>query len=128
VAVSRSKAVSYRAVAENFFQGADVARQFEYWNAAGVLIVHAAIAYADAISIRLGAVKSRGEDHHETISLLEELLTAGEERRKALHQLRRIIDHKNAVSYSGEIYRRKDVDQLWKLASRFREWAIQLLD
>jgi HEPN domain-containing protein len=128
VAVSRSKAVSYRAVAENFFQGADVARQFEYWNAAGVLIVHAAIAYADAISIRLGSVKSRGEDHHETIALLEELLTAGEERRKALHQLRRIIDQKNAVSYSGEIYRRKDVEELWKLASRFREWAIQVLD
>lgn len=33
----------YHYVAENFFGGAEVAADFEYWNAAGVLIVHSAI-------------------------------------------------------------------------------------
>jgi hypothetical protein len=114
-------------VAESFYRGAELAREFEYWNASGVLIVHAAIAPADAIAIRLAGVKSRGEDHHETIALLEEVVAPGEEKKKALQHLRRIIDHKNAVSYSGEIYARTDIELLWKQVERFREWAMDVL-
>ena len=127
IAVHRTKAKDYRAVAESFYHGAEMARDFEYWNASGVLIVHAAIALADAIAIKLAGVKSRDEDHHETIALLEEVVAAGEEKKKALQHLRRIIDHKNAVSYSGEIYDRTDIEQLWKQVARFREWAMDLL-
>ena len=125
--VHRTKAKDYRSVAESFYHGAEVAREFEYWNASGVLIVHAAIAFADAIAIKLAGVKSRGEDHHETIALLEEVVAPGEEKQKALEHLRRIIDHKNAVSYSGEVYGRTDIEQLWKQAARFRDWALDIL-
>ena len=114
-------------MAESFYRGAELAREFEYWNASGVLIVHAAIALADAIAIRLAGVKSRGEDHHETIALLEEVVAPGAEKKKALQHLRRIIDHKNAVSYSGEIYERTDIEQLWKQVARFRKWALDVL-
>ena len=114
-------------VAENFYKGADVAREYEYWNAACVLIVHTAIALADAIATKTGGVKSRGEDHHEAIALLEELLAPNDERKKALQQLRRIIDHKNAVSYGGNIYTRSDTDQLWRQLNRFRQWAQNVL-
>lgn len=124
----RSRAHSYRLVGENFYQGADVAREYEYWNAAGVLIVHAAIAYSDAISIKIGAVKCKGENHHETITLLEELVAHNEASRKALQQLRRIIDHKNRVSYTGQLYNKKDTDDLWKLVDRYRAWALQILE
>jgi hypothetical protein len=127
IAVDRAKAGDYKIVADNFHQGAGVAREFGYWNASGVLIVHAAIALADAVAIKYGGVKSRGEDHHEAIALLEEVVAGSEERNRALRHLRRIIDHKNAVSYSGEIYREKDIEQLWKLADRFRAWALQVL-
>lgn len=127
ITVHRTKVRDYRSVAESFYRGAELAREFEYWNASGVLIVHAAIALADAIAIKLAGVKSRGEDHHETIALLEEVVAPGEEKKKALQQLRRIIDHKNAVSYRGEIYDRTDIEQLWKLVGRFREWAMDLL-
>lgn len=58
IAVHRSKAEEYRSVAENFFGGAEVAKEYAYWNASGA------------------------------------------EMRKAMTTLRRIIDHKNAVSYS----------------------------
>lgn len=127
VAVHRTKAKDYRSVAESFYRGAELARDFEYWNASGVLIVHAAIAMADAIAIKLAGVKSRGEDHHETIALLEEVVAPGEDKKKALQHLRRIIDHKNAVSYSGEIYDRTDIEQLWRQVQRFREWAMDVL-
>ena len=127
VAVDRAKAKDYRSVAESFYRGAELAREFEYWNASGVLIVHAAIALADAIAIKLAGTKSRGEDHHETIALLEQVVAQGEEKKKALQHLRRIIDHKNAVSYSGQIYDRPDIEQLWKQVERFREWALDVL-
>ncbi len=122
--VDRSRAKGYLDVAENFFRAAGMAREFEYWNAAGVLIVHAAIAFADALTIRFGAVKSQGEDHHDTIALLAELLSPSEPTTRALNHLRRIIDQKTAVSYAGEAYTRTDVDALWKSMDRFRRWAL----
>ncbi len=126
VSIHRSRSLDYVKVADSFFNGAEVAREFEYWNAAGVLIVHTAIALADAVSIKLGGVKSQGEDHHDTAMLLDELVADSSEKRRAVNQLRRIIDHKTSVSYSGEIYERADVEQLWKLLTRFRKWALSL--
>ena len=125
--VDRFRVSDYVKVAESFYGGAEVARNFEYWNAAGVLIVHAAIAFADAVSIKLGGVKSRGEDHHDTIALLEELVASSQEKSNALLQLRRVIDHKNAVSYSGNVYEKAEIEQLWKQVNRFKEWAKDVL-
>jgi hypothetical protein len=50
-------------VAENFAQAAAMAVEFQYWNAAGVLLVHSAIALTDALTVKIGGVKSTGEDH-----------------------------------------------------------------
>jgi len=63
VSIERLQAANYIRVAENFYNGADVATQYEYWNASGVLIVHSAIAYADALTIKYGGVKSKGENY-----------------------------------------------------------------
>lgn len=128
VSVQRSKAADYRTVAESFYNGAEVAAEFNYWNAAGVLYVHAAIALADAMSIKLGGVRCRGEDHHETVALLNELVAPSQQKQKALNQLRTIIDHKNLVAYSGEVFNRRDVEKLAKLFDRFRTWALSILE
>ncbi len=125
--VDRKEYSNYMSVAENFYSGADVAKEYEYWNASGVLIVHAAIALTDAITIKYGGVKSRGQNHYDSITLLEEVIAASEERKKALNHLRKIIDHKNAVSYSGEVYGSGDIGQLWKWLERFRFWALTVL-
>lgn len=127
-AVERSQHKNYRAVADNFMNGAELAKEYEYWNAAGVLIVHAAIAYADAVSIKFGGVKSQSENHYEAVQLLNELVADSEKKKSAINQLQRIIDHKTSVSYSGEIYDRKDIEQLWKHCIRFKEWTDSLLD
>jgi hypothetical protein len=127
VHVDRSQYRNYLTVARNFYEGAEVATEYEYWNAAGVLIVHAAIAYADAISIKVGGVKSRGEAHQETVDLLDELAAASQEKKSALVQLRKIIEQKNIVSYSGEVYYRKNVEYLWKLLKRFQSWVEDIL-
>lgn len=127
VSVDRSQSANYKIVAENFYKGAKLASDHDYFNAAGVLIVHAAIAYADALTIKYIGAKSKGEDHHEVITLLEEIFPLNEERKKSLNHLNAIIEHKNAVSYSGDVYDKKDIEQLWKHLERFKAWAILLL-
>lgn len=41
VTVDRQKAKNYKVVADNFYDGAEAAAEYEYWNAAGVFTVQA---------------------------------------------------------------------------------------
>lgn len=128
VAVPKGRSKDYRNVAENFYEGAEMARAYEYWNAAGVLIVHSAIAYTDAVTIRRGGVKSKGEDHAAAIDLLKDVMMLDESAKKAVRQFERMIQEKNRVSYEGEVYTRKDIEVLWKSVVRYRRWARAVLD
>jgi len=127
VAVDKHKAKDFITVAKNFFNGAQVAAEYEYWNAAGVLIVHSAIAYSDAVTVKYGKTKSKSDDHQDVINLIDSLVAGSEEKNKALIQLSKIISHKNLVSYSGNIYTRKDIQILWKYLERFVSWAENIL-
>ena len=123
VTVDRNKSLDYVAVANNFYEGAEIAAEYEYWNAAGVLIVHAAIAYGDAVTIKYGGVKSRGEDHQNLVNLLDEIVAHSAKKQSGLTQLSKIIAHKTQVSYMGNIYERKDIAQLKKHIDRFKNWV-----
>ena len=126
--VHRTKYHDYVKVADNFYLGAELAKEFEYWNAAGVFIIHAAIAYTDAITIKVGGVKSQGEDHMAAVDLLREVVALDEAGQKASHHLARMIEQKNVVSYSGEVYARTNIEQLWKQLERYKAWAVSILD
>jgi len=125
--VPHAKHHDYRKVADNFYSGAEAAKAFDYWNAARVLIVHAAIAYTDALTIKIGGVKSQGEDHMAAVDLVKEVVRLDEHGEKALNHLWRMIQEKSVVSYNGEIYTRQDIDKLWKHLERYRAWALSLL-
>ncbi|KAF0126667.1 MAG: hypothetical protein FD189_2423 [Elusimicrobia bacterium] len=112
---------------ENFYDGAGLAREFEYWNAAGLLAAHAAIAFTDAATIRFGGFKSSGEDHMAAVDLLRETVSRDERGNEAVRHLARIIEEKNLVSYSGDVYTRADTEKLWKHLERYRAWALELL-
>lgn len=123
VQVPRPRGQDYCAVADSFFNGAQVAKDFEYWNAAGVLIVHAAIAYTDALTIKFGGVRSKGEDHMAAADLLRQVARLDETDLLQVRHLERIINEKNRVSYEGEIFHQKDIEPLWKHLTRYREWV-----
>lgn len=125
--IDRAKAIDYYKVAINFYEGAIVAKEFEYWNAAGVLIVHSAIAFADALTIKFGGVKSQGDDHFQVLTLLKEILDDSQDNKKALNHLEKIISHKNSVSYSGDIYEERDFENMWKHFVRYKDWAENFL-
>lgn len=125
--VPRTKYHDYSKVADNFYLGAELAKEFEYWNAAGVLIIHAAIAYTDAITIKVGGVKSQGEDHMAAVDLLREVVALDERGQRSANHLARMIEQKNVVSYTGEVYAKSNIDKLWKQLERYKEWTISIL-
>lgn len=112
---------------ESFAQAAELAMQFQYWNAAGVLLVHAAIALTDALTVKVGGVKSAGEDHMLGADLLESVLAVDAEGKKAIGHFRAIIQEKNLVSYGGQIYRQEDIRRMARHLTRFRIWVDRLL-
>ncbi len=125
--VDRSRYRDYRTVADHLREAAGATIEFEYWTAAGVLIVHAAIAYADALCIKFSGQRSISIDHEDAVGLLDEVVNGGEEKKRALNDLRRIIEEKSRVSYLGVIYTAADVHAMWKRLVRFTQWAVTIL-
>jgi hypothetical protein len=119
--------VEYQNVADHFYEAAKDSMELEYWTAAGVLIVHSAIAFADALCIKLSGVKSIGENHEDSVALVENAVADGKEKTRALNQLRRIIEEKTKVSYLGELYSAAQTKEMWKRLERFKSWALVLL-
>lgn len=126
--VNRGQFIKYQKTAEHFYDAAKNSIELEDWTAACVLIVHSAIAYADALCIKLSGQKSIGENHEDTITLVEDISAGGEEKLKAINQLKRIIEEKTKVSYLGELYTLSQTKEMWKRLERFRDWAISILN
>ncbi len=114
-------------VAQHFYDAAKDSVELEYPTAAGVLIVHSAIAYADALCIMLSGQRSSGENHEEAVEILESVVADSSEKHTAMNQLRRIIEEKTRVSYLGELYSPSATQDMWKRLERFRAWALKLL-
>lgn len=125
--VDQSRWHDFARVGRSFADAAELAAEFEYWNAAGVLMVHATIAFGDAVSVRLAGAKSAGEDHAQAADLLQSVVVGDRESKTAIRHFRSVIQEKNRVSYSGEVYIRRDVSRLRKHFERFRKWAETLL-
>jgi len=125
--VNRQRYQDYKNAAKHFCEAAEVAMEHSYWTAAGVLIVHSAIAYADAISIKFSGQKSSSTNHEDSIALVDEAIADGVEKKNAINQLRRIIEEKTKVSYSGDLYGEPLIRELWKRLVRFQTWAVRIL-
>jgi hypothetical protein len=61
------------------------------------------------------------------IDLVRHLVALDKAGDAALNHLWRMIQEKNLLSYSGEVYSRQDVDKLWKHLERYRTWALSVL-
>ncbi|MFA5804364.1 MAG: HEPN domain-containing protein [Melioribacteraceae bacterium] len=128
IKVDKTAAIKYSAIGKSFYDAAISERELRCWNAAGLLIVHSAIAYADALTIKYGGVKSKSENHQDVVKLLEIVVKESESKNIALNQLERLIAHKSTVAYSGELYDEQDIDKLFKHLERFKTWVEKQLN
>lgn len=126
--VESNKYNNFLLVANNFYKGVELAFEFEYWNAAGVLVIHAAIALADSITIKKASKKSSGDNHQDVIPLLVDVTPPHKTKASAIESLKKLIEHKNLVSYSGDIYQKKDVEKLIKYFKKIDIWAKAIFD
>ncbi len=127
-AVETSKFRDFQHVAINFIEGAKVAYEFEYYQASGLLAIHSAIALADAITVKLLSEKCAGENHYEVLNLMNDAVPKNKANNNPLKQFKNLIDHKNLISYTGDIYSKKDVDKILKHYERFANWANSILE
>ena len=74
--IDRSRYREYQRVAEHFYDAAKDSVDLEYWTAAAVLIVHAAIAYADALCIKVAGQRSVGIVMKMLLHFLKNMLRA----------------------------------------------------
>ncbi len=124
--VESNKYLDFVRIAKDFSNGAESAYAYDCYNAAGVLIIHAAIVLADAVTIKLASKKCSGESHYDVLNLLHEITPSSTQKKNALLHLKKLIDHKNLVLYSGDFYYKKDVDKLIQNFERFKKWAESL--
>jgi hypothetical protein len=97
-----------------------------YGNAIGIVAIHAAIAYADALSIRFGGFKSGEGDHVRAVDALKEAL-GNRADATAIRHLQRVLAQKDQVSYQGAYYTVADAKRVATEAQGFTAWAEELL-
>lgn len=114
------KARGFRADAEAM---AALAGEFS-GNGLALLCVHAAIAYADALAVRAGGVKSTSGEHLDAVDLLEAVVrVATDADRAAVKALRYVLQRKDEVSYTATLVRSDDATWVLERLQTFGDWA-----
>jgi len=121
--VERSDWTSFVVAAEENYASACALQASRRYRAAGILLVHAAIALTDALTVRVGGIKSTGEHHHEAVDLVRELLPNAAGLGPALRHLEVIIHEKNRVSYTGDPFAATDIARMRTHYERFALWV-----
>ena len=86
--------------------------------------MHAAIAYADALVVRTGEVKSASGEHLDAADRLESAVRiASDADRAAVKALRYVLQRKDEVSYTATLVRPDDVARVLERLQLFGDWA-----
>ncbi len=126
--MDRSKAVKYFGVARALHSTAGDLNQLAtegdtYGNAMAIVAIHAAIAYADALSIAFRELKSVDGGHSMAADTLRHAIGNRADEAQ-IKRLRMIIDQKSAASYQGEYYTLADAKDVAEQLDVFAKWAL----
>lgn len=122
------RAEQYRRVAEGLQESAEALHTLEddqYGNAIGILAVHSAIAWTDALTIAYQGVKHSGRDHTQAADLLLEAVGEADGIGEARKKLEAILQTKEEVSYQGDFYRVEDAMTLLTQLRGYCRWAAE---
>lgn len=128
--MDRSQAVKYLRVARALHSTAGDLNQIAaegdtYGNAMAIVAIHAAIAYADALSIAFRELKSTDGDHSMAVLTLRQSIGHRADEAQ-IRRLESIIDQKSAVSYQGQYYTITDARAVVEQLDAFSQWALSL--
>ncbi len=132
MSVDRSQAVRYRTVGSSLLRSAQalatVAESADpFGNALGIIGIHAAIAYSDALSIAYGGIRSAQGDHGRAVDVFREALGPSADP-DIVRDLTAILAEKDQISYQGEYYTIEEARHLVQRVERFCAWAETMYD
>jgi hypothetical protein len=87
-----------------------------------IVAIHAAIAYTDAITIAFRGIKSTDGDHTRAADVLVHALGRRSDPEQ-VRRLRRILNEKEHVSYSGAYYTPEEGSNVLQDVSTYVSWA-----
>lgn len=90
-----------------------------------VLVIHAAIAYGDALTARFGGVVNR--DKHDDLPRRVKDAMKGRADAPQISRLASLLSDKTAYSYGAKIGRLNDMREMLKQLKRFEVWAEEQL-
>ena len=125
----RSRATSYQAIARSLLdtaRGLDTIAEPRYGNGLGIISVHAAIAYTDALTIAYRGLKSVDGDHSRAAEVLVHALGQRADQTQ-VRRLRRVLNAKSEVSYGGMYYTLDEGRELFADVTRYGSWAEEML-
>ncbi|HEX2189090.1 MAG TPA: hypothetical protein VHG51_09355 [Longimicrobiaceae bacterium] len=94
----------------------------KYGNGLAIVAIHAAIAYADALTVAYGGFKSTDGDHTRASDALQRALGHRADARQ-VRRLSAILDAKSHASYSGSYYTLADAQRILEDLEVFAGWA-----
>jgi len=117
---------NYRSRARDFLDGMKFLQEdldaFGYSSA--LLGIHGAISYADALRVGMGSKKLSSDSHVTAAGDLESLLDSHRlEHRQGVKHFRLLLARKSRISYTGEMVRKNELEDIVKRAKRFADWA-----
>jgi len=121
----RSRSPQYEQVGRSLLRTAeDLATMAEakYGNALAILAIHAAIAYTDALTVAYREMKSTDGDHAQAATLLVNALK-NQVPPAEVKRLRRVLNTKSSVSYSGTYYTLAEGEGLLAEVRMYVAWA-----
>jgi hypothetical protein len=118
----------YRQRAEQLAACSDLtANGPEYASATALTAIHSAIAYQDAVLLRLQGKLSRSLDHAKAAEHLEKACRNKKIETSGLKHLKNLVGHKTAVSYGPKVTTTDFAATLAEKAVRFQVWALKTL-
>jgi hypothetical protein len=118
----RQEARAFRKAAETL---ESMAVEGQNCNPIIVLVIHAAIAYGDALTARFGGVVNR--DKHDDLPRRVKDAMKGRADATQITRLASLLSDKTAYSYGAKIGRLNDTREMLKQLKRFELWAEEQL-
>lgn len=125
----RARAPKYEAVGRALLKSAEDLETIgdpKYGNALAIVAVHAAIAYADALTVAFRGLKSTDGEHTRAADVLVHALGYRADEAQ-VRRLRGILNAKSTASYSGSFYTLDDGIRVLGETRVFAAWAAELL-
>lgn len=98
-----------------------------YSAAVGVLAVHCAISYNDAVQIKLTGKRTKSQDHRRAVRGTEAACRSASVESRGIGHLERLLSAKTDISYGDARVDKRRIEYLYQAARAFRAWAESIL-